>query len=173
MSAQYTNTVHSVEADKIMSAGQDTARKYWWEYNPEELRYVARYTYDDKADNKIGRKTRDLTKDKTLFAFPMAVGSIWAYKSFWEDGAIKGDSETDAKVVAYEKVTTPAGTFDAFKIEYRGFWYNRTAGGSGRQQRTIRHAPEAKRGVKSELKNSTNHGGEHYTEELMEYKPAP
>lgn len=65
--------------------------------------------------------------------------------------------------MANEKVTAPAGTFDAFKIEYRSFWYNRTAGGSGRQQRTIRHAPEAKRGVKSELKNSTNHGGEHYT----------
>lgn len=74
-----TNTAHSIDADKVMFAGQDTARKYWWEYNSKELRYVARYTYDDKADNRISRKTRGLTKDKPLFAFPMAVGSTWAY----------------------------------------------------------------------------------------------
>ncbi len=118
---EYTNTVYSVEADKVMFAGQDTACKYWWEYNPIKLRYVALCTNDDKADKRISRKTRGLTKDKLLFAFPMAVGSIWAYKSFCEDGANKGDSETDAKVVAYEKVIAPAGTFDAFKIEYLGF----------------------------------------------------
>lgn len=171
--ADYSQTVHSVEAAKVMILGQDTQRKFWWEYNPQEARYVARYSYSDKAGNNIGNKTRDTTKDTAMLVLPIEVGKKWVYKSYWENGTNKGDIETDAKVTDYEKVTTVAGAFDAYKIEYRGFWNNRTAGGSGRQSRTVWYAPELKRVVKSELKNSTNHGGEHYTEELVEFKLAP
>ena len=56
----------------------------------------------------------------------------------------------DSSVVAYEKIKVPAGEFDAFKIEAKGFWNNQTTPRSGKMQITNWYAPAAKAIIKSE-----------------------
>lgn len=52
-------------------------------------------------------------------SFPLAVGKTWRYDSEWllKPKASRGTTETEVTVVAYEKVSVPAGTFDAFRLE--------------------------------------------------------
>jgi len=52
------------------------------------------------------------------YKFPMSVGAAWnqEYKSFDIHGS-SYSSFVRAKIVALEKVTVPAGTFDAYRIE--------------------------------------------------------
>ncbi|MEO8922297.1 MAG: hypothetical protein ABI330_05640, partial [Caldimonas sp.] len=61
-----------------------------------------------------------------------------------------------AKVVAQERITTPAGEFDAYKVELSGFWRNEAEighGAIGRQYETYWYAPAAKRFVRREIKS--------------------
>jgi hypothetical protein len=52
-------------------------------------------------------------------SFPLAVGKAWRYESEWllKPKASRGTMETQVTVVAYEKVSVPAGTFEAFRLE--------------------------------------------------------
>lgn len=80
--------------------------------------------------------------------WPLAVGKRWDFEAGWTraDGTT-GTSEQKAEVVAYEEVTVPAGTYMAYRIEYRGYFRN-SRGNSGRQDETYWYAPEAKANVK-------------------------
>ncbi len=57
-----------------------------------------------------------------LLRFPLEVGQRWSYKSNWTFKA-KGSTGAIAMAVevqARERVTVPAGTFDAFRLHARG-----------------------------------------------------
>lgn len=78
-----------------------------------------------------------------------------------------GNLKQDARVVAYEEVTVPAGKFMAFKIEYDG--YVRTSTGfNGRIVDTFWYAPDARADVKHMRRIANND----FTRELVKY-PAP
>jgi hypothetical protein len=61
-----------------------------------------------------------LTKESNprLLDFPLTVGKRWQYVSDWvfKPKGSKGRSTVDVAVIAYERVTVPAGEFDAFKL---------------------------------------------------------
>jgi hypothetical protein len=98
---------------------------------------------------------------KGPFSFPLWVGNKWSYefrniKSIYSKKAKKfggtgelADWESDVKVVAYEQVKVPAGTFWAFKIKEV-----RRARGSKRLQLgyhiTTWYSPEVKNFIKIE-----------------------
>ncbi len=102
---------------------------------------------------------------------PLWVGKTWVARfGLWnyELGMRWPDLTISWKVVAYEDVTVPAGTFKAFKLEGSNLWVRITKW----------YAPEEKLIVKSVLERLRNNylgpGGE--TSELLEYparEPSP
>ncbi len=108
------------------------------------------------------------------FKFPLVVGDGWK-SSFLAEGANnKSKTDLDFKVVAREKVKTPAGEFDAFKIESEGWINGVTWSGAIRMTEVRWYAPAIGRVVKSEYKDFR--GGNLWTNtvtELKSFKPAP
>ena len=100
--------------------------------------------------------------------WPLEIGKKWVYDGDWTraDG-VTGNTKQDAEVVAYEEVTTPAGKFMAYKIEYRGFYRN-SNGRSGKTNDTYWYSPE----VSADIKRLRDDGFNMNTRELMVYKRA-
>lgn len=57
-------------------------------------------------------------------AFPLEVGKVWTgeYAGYTEDTGDKWKAKTRCEAVAYEKVSTVAGEFDAFRIDCVHNW---------------------------------------------------
>ena len=106
---------------------------------------------------------------------PMAVGDSWkaVYESVGQNQA-RSKGDFDAKVVATEKVTTPAGTFDTFRIESGGWVTGISWTGSVRVAQVQWYAPSIGRLVRTEFKDYR--GGNLWTNtatELKSFQPAP
>jgi len=90
--------------------------------------------------------------------FPLEIGKKWEYQYNFTNKAkaAKGRWKLDATVTAYEKVNVPAGEYDAFKIEYTGFWHNDTKGKSGRLKMTNWYAPAVRTIIRNEFEDGLN-----------------
>lgn len=91
-------------------------------------------------------------------SFPLEVGKRWRYTSDWvfKEKRSSGRSIVDVEVVAYERVSVPAGDFDAFRLVARAS----LQGTSGIRSRiegdtvtTYWYAPVARAIVKSVYRN--------------------
>lgn len=130
---------------------------------------------DDKLFFRYSSATSDFEVSRSILGFPLStpaivwpleVGRKWVVNGDWsEPGGRNGNTKQDAEVTAYEEVTVPAGTFMAFKIEYRG-WCSVGGGRSFSQDDTFWYAPEAYVGVKQ----VHDAGRNNYTRELVSYK---
>lgn len=103
--------------------------------------------------------------------FPLAVGKKWSFK-FVQKGKTANYStrwQYDAEVTGIEKVKTPAGEFDAFKLVYKGFWNNDTNRRSGHATVSTWYAPAARTSVRTEFDD----GYSSNATELVEIKLAP
>ncbi len=104
------------------------------------------------------------------FNFPLWVGKKWSYAFSSSEKGARGSPgelvtiESDVKVVSYEQVKVPAGTFWAFKIEETR---HRRGAKRGRAQTgtniTVWYSPEIKFSIKVE------HDKEVYNRELLRY----
>ena len=88
-----------------------------------------------------------------LLAFPLAVGKRWQYVTDWvfKPKGSKGRSAVEVVVMAYEKVTVPAGEFEAFKLTSTETLSGTSPIGSqyaGETTRTYWYAPAARAVVK-------------------------
>lgn len=94
-----------------------------------------------------------LSKESKDFNFPLEVGKKWGYKYTFENelNSVKGRWQLDVEVVASERVKVLAGEFDAFKIEYNGFWNNYTTTRNGRLKITRWYAPITRSLLKTEF----------------------
>ena len=103
---------------------------------------------------------------KSWRVWPLEVGKKWVFDGDWTrpDG-VTGNTKQNAEVVAYEEVSTPAGKFMAYKIEYRGFFKN-SNGRNGKQNDTYWYSPEVSADIKRVRDDSSNM----YTRELTAYK---
>jgi len=93
-----------------------------------------------------------------LLAFPLAVGKKWQFESDWEfkPKNSRGKYAVRVVVAAYEKVSVPAGSFDAFKLTAREALSGTSPIGSkysGEATRTYWYAPAARAIVKSVAHN--------------------
>jgi hypothetical protein len=175
----YSNIVQSSTEEQAVLLGDSRPPatppgKYWWIYDTKKSHWAARFAYSESSADRRGARLLDATADDPALRFPMAVGKEWKVKDRWTSPTAKGSSESTAKVMAFEKVQTPAGEFEAFKIVSEGWWHNETFDNRGRLLRTLWFAPAAKRIVKSEMKDW--HAGRlwnHQIEELVELKLAP
>jgi hypothetical protein len=100
--------------------------------------------------------------------WPLEIGKKWVYDGDWTrpDG-VTGNTKQDAEVVAFEEISTPAGKFMAYKIEYRGFFKN-SNGRNGKQNDTYWYSPE----VSADIKRVHDDPFNMYTRELTAYKRA-
>lgn len=91
-----------------------------------------------------------------------------------ESATGKAKTDLDFKVVAREKVKTPGGEFDAFKIKSEGWINGITWAGAIRMTEVRWFVPAIGRVVRSEYKDFR--GGRVWTDtvtELKAFKPAP
>jgi hypothetical protein len=105
-------------------------------------------------DLNVVESPRNKDSNPRLLAFPLAVGNRWQYESEWEfkPKNSRGKAAVDVVVMAYERVTVPAGEFDAFKLAARESLSGTSPIGSqyaGETKRTFWYAPAARAIVKS------------------------
>ncbi len=91
--------------------------------------------------------------------FPLAVGRSWSFEYDYA-GKNPVSVKQTARVVGYETVSTPAGRFDALRIEHEGR-YEATDGRyrwQGRISETYWYAPSVGRSVRHDYRDTTGKG---------------
>ena len=150
--------------------------------------YVVELTEGGSASAKRRRWSQDLNglrtpddveKDVGWWKFPLTVGNHWESVGPWGRA---GRTEIARKVAGTERITTPAGTFDTYRIEGSGRWFpSEQNTGSGVISETIWYAPSVKRHVRRDREvreasfsmGSFNRLTSQTREELVEYKLQP
>ena len=110
-----------------------------------------------------------------LLKFPLRVGA--SYPARYQitrprQGAFRVKLEVQMKVVGWEDVKVPAGTFRALKVEGNGSYQRQDVSGNGQNRFAIWYVPEVKRWVKWTFE-STDFRGQPFqreTDELVDYK---
>lgn len=160
-----TVTVTSVDQTHIKS------RHVWPNRNPPEIEGVVTLDWATVVSGASGTR---FDPPIAGFKFPLVVGEAWKSSVLAEGTSSKSKTDVDVKVVAREKVKTPAGEFDAFKIESEG-WINGISWSGAIRFTEVRwYAPATGRVVKTEYKDFRN--GQLWTNtltELKSFKPAP
>ena len=87
------------------------------------------------------------------FSFPLEAGKTWEQEvanTRSRDLSRKVIWQAQGKVIGWEKVTVPAGTFDALKVVIKGYYRGSDAHNSwsGERTDTVWYVPEARRYVK-------------------------
>lgn len=107
------------------------------------------------------------------FSFPLWAGKTWKGKVAFESTDQPGkevEAELEARVVGFESVTVPAGTFLALKIELGGPYRAKNMEGSwtGRIEDTLWYSPQVRNAVRYEYKDTV--GTSLYNHEIHELK---
>lgn len=129
-------------------------------------------TFKMTADlNPIESPTLLVTGEPRILSFPLEVGKKWNHKYGFTNktNQNKGRIQQDTEVLAYEKVTVAAGTFDAFRIESKGFWNNDANQRSGRSKSVYWYAPAARSIVRTEYEDGFNY----WIRDVVEMKLQP
>lgn len=154
---------HSTVKDKEITAVPVTfeQRRGYGLASPTATKVLDPVTFSPIGTIKGGRVAVVDSPDTGLFSWPLWVGKSWGTTYTHADrlyGAVWGPAESQARVVALEDVTVPAGTFKAFRIEYLGGIGSSVTGGRrnpgspGFETRdTYWYAPGPKMIVKSEV----------------------
>ena len=121
--------------------------------------------------NPVESTSTVVTGEPRFLNFPLEVGKKWSFKFNFSNKTNegKGRVQLDAEVLAYEKVTVAAGSFDAFRIEAKGYWNNVATRGNGRSKSTYWYAPTARTVVRTDYEDGYNN----WTRELVEYQLQP
>lgn len=128
----------------------------------------------DAAGNFLDPKGAEY--NRTVYKFPMQVGSEWSYVARFGTQVMM-DQRGSYKVVAYEPLTVPAGTFDCFRVEGKAeavyrisyqqqiretYWYCPKVNGIAKLQRetatTARDSPPSREKTESMLTRYTPKG---------------
>jgi hypothetical protein len=106
---------------------------------------------------KIGPASYEPSDGK--LRFPLRVGDSWPASYVYRSGSWEASGQRKVQVVSVERVDTPAGSFDTFRIEQTVSW---AASGGNRGQGVTRetdwYAPEVGRIVKLEYVDQPTHG---------------
>ncbi len=145
--------------------------------NPQSGQLAAPTLNDstERANYNFSHITNGKTSTRIVFDWPLEVGKKWAY-----DHSISRTSvlttpvifnyKTNAEVVSFEEVETPAGKFKAMKVVHKASW-KESVNNEGTQVLTYWYAPQVKRYVKYTFETFTLDGlpGAKETTELLSY----
>jgi len=109
------------------------------------------------------------------YKFPMKIGNEWSYSAKAGEAGM-AERRGSYKVVAYEPVTVPAGTFDCFRVE--GQWETSARGYTGKAREQYWYCPAIKFIAKSSSQFDQNFRDRPSTSEtrqseLTKFTPAP
>jgi len=97
------------------------------------------------------------TPSNEALRFPLFVGKEWTADYVFSGGDWAANDRRVAKVVSFERVETPAGSFDAFRIEATIAWSGVAVGSdAGRARQTAWYAPLVGRVVKERFVDYSN-----------------
>jgi hypothetical protein len=107
------------------------------------------------------------------YRFPIQIGQSHGFRDMPAGGRTQ---DLDCVAKAFEKVTVPAGTFDAFRIECEGRWTLKTSDYlfRGRLWNSHWYAPAVQQEVRVVWRSYRNNGGidVYSRDELLEFRPA-
>jgi hypothetical protein len=152
-----------------VEGGRITARYARANRSPVETEAV--YS-DEWGSIVVGGSGARVEPAAQLLNFPLEVGKAWDIKyALQSPSGAKSRIELSNKVLSHEKVTTPAGEFDAYKIENSG-WVNGVSWvGAFKIVQTVWYAPAVNRMVRAEFKEYRRDGNETLME-LKSFTPA-
>jgi hypothetical protein len=103
-------------------------------------------------------------------AFPLAVGKQWSQKFDYNTEAnTPVHNDVTAKVIAIEKMTVPAGTFDAYKVVVERKYSSQYVSGTITETRW--YAPQAKTYIRRTSVDTASGSGS-LVSELLTYRHA-
>lgn len=111
------------------------------------------------------------SKPGLWFAFPLYPGKTWDNRYDWEmmgAAPVRGKAEDHGKVLGWEDVKVPAGTFHALKVEVNSRYYGK-GGMADDGTLVFWYSPQVNRFVKFDYR-SMHEGG--LLAELVSYKPS-
>jgi hypothetical protein len=157
----------------ILQTNSDGSRQ-WWQFDAKTATLTGEYEYQADAANQLGAVKRKHLPNASRIQFPLEVGRTYAVDTKWTNlRGQNGDFDLKAKVSAFEKIIAAAGEIEAFRIEYSGWWNNRSISRSGRVEVTVWYGPGSKKVVKEESKIYVNSRlDSHRITNLVEFKPA-
>ncbi len=128
----------------------------------------------DASGNVVKSGTATYEPSDGKLRFPLRVGDSWSSAYTYTTGSWEAIGQRQTKVVGAERVETPAGAFEAIRIEQMVAW---SAGGGNRGQGTTRetdwYAPAVGRIVKADFVDQATHSSPTTTHvELTDFKPA-
>jgi hypothetical protein len=103
--------------------------------------------------------------------FPLSIGQKWEYQLVVRPAGSRQDQRRSAEVtvMGQEQVTTPAGSFKAFKLIRSESWSVGRAGGTNSSTSTFYYSPETRSIVKRVTENANNPGAT--VNELIKFTP--
>jgi len=110
------------------------------------------------ADLNVLASPRERHSNPNALRFPLEVGRAWQYADEWYFAGTGGNGTIDGsvEVVAFERVSVPAGAFEAFRLVRKDKVGGRSPKGSlydAEIVTTYWYAPAARAVVKSESRN--------------------
>lgn len=174
-----TRTVISVDAQETARLIEpNTGDKFVAVHDATTDKRLTTYKHEESAPDRKGKKLGDWSKSDSFVQFPLEIGKKWeVHRSRRLNNGQSVITDLKAEVLALEKVQTPAGEFEAYKISLRGSWRNTGSGNTGPNDGTLWYAPAAKEVVKyvGETRWSTVSKPiiDQWHEELIELKLAP
>ena len=121
--------------------------------------------------NIIESSTATITGEAKFLSFPLEVGKKWdsKYSFVAKPSGMKVRWQFEASVTSIDKITVPAGEFEAFRIDYKGYWNNDTNGRNGRLKMTSWYSQTTRSIIKSEYEDGYNSN----YRQLVEYQIQP
>ena len=139
--------VESITDKEIIVAVSRGEGEAWWKETYD--RQWNTISHPDRGDHQF----REFSPSSMSFVFPLWEGKKWKAKYKVKTAIWEGDYESKGMVVGWEKVTVPAGTFEALKIVNKITWSRRRTDThrdfEGEGEAIFWYAPEVKRFVKS------------------------
>lgn len=128
----------------------------------------------DASGNLVKAATGTYQPSDGKLQFPLFVGKSWSASYIYRTGSWAASGERQAKVVGVERVETPAGAFDAFKVEQTVSWSGTEGNrGQGVTRETDWYAPAVGRFVRMDFVDQAAHAAPTTTHvELVGFKPA-
>lgn len=151
-----------------------SAARYWWRVDTVRGAFLERFDHDPNAPEQLGKQNQNNQRNGDPIQAPLEIGKKYELREHWPSG--NGHTDWSAEVKALERLKTEAGEFDAYRIEYVG-WWNRTAGNNvrGRAELTRWYAPAVKQDLKRIYLSRTPSSQplDHNMLELVKWEPGP
>lgn len=142
-----------------------------WRYDYKRADRMEGFDFNPQSSSFSGNRFSNRQPSDDVIQLPLSIGKKYAVKSDWDNG--EGFTKYDAEVVAFEKIKTEAGEFEAYRIKLAGWWTNTSRNITGRESVSIHFAPAIKKFVKWDRSSRTPNGSpwDDVEMELVKWEP--